>query len=299
MRIVVTGREGQLARSLAERLSHHELLFAARPEVDLTKRGDVSRAIVEARPDWIINAAAYTAVDQAEKEEPIALRVNGEAAGEAAAAAAEVGARFIQLSTDYVFDGSRSGAYRETDTPCPQSAYGRSKLAGEEAVRAATRCHLIIRTAWVFSPFGRNFLRTMLQAASERSELKVVDDQRGSPTSALDLADGIAAAIAQVSARPSDRLWGTYHLAGSGETSWCGFAASILDEARALGLPSVPVRAIRTDDWPTPARRPRNSVLDSSLFAERFSFRMPPWQSSMRQVMHRLASGTSPVEARA
>jgi dTDP-4-dehydrorhamnose reductase len=290
MRIVVTGREGQLARSLAERLPAHQLTFASRPEVDLTRPGEIADLIVEARPDCVINAAAYTAVDQAESEEAVALRVNAGAAGEAAEAAAQVGAPIIHVSTDYVFDGSRSGPYLEADTPQPQTAYGRTKLAGEKAVRAGNPRHLIIRTAWVFSPFGRNFVKTMLKAARERNELTVVADQRGNPTSALDLADGIAAAIASIEGGSSNKAWGTYHLAGSGETSWCGFAAAVMEEAESLGLPSAAVRPIRTADWPTPARRPANSVLDSGLFARTFSFVMPAWQSSLRQVVRRLAN---------
>ena len=288
MRILVTGREGQLARSIAERFTGHELLFAARPEVDLAEPGSVSRAILEARPELVVNAAAYTAVDQAETDQPLAFRINGDAAGEAAKAAADVGAPVIQLSTDYVFDGRSDSAYRETDATAPQSVYGRSKLAGEEAVRALNPRHLILRTAWVYSPFGRNFVRTMLAAAHHRDVVTVVDDQRGNPTSALDLADGIAAAVAG-----DLSSWGTYHLAGSGVTSWCGVAAAVMEEAEALGLPTAEVRPIRTADWPTPAARPANSVLDSSRFADRFGFTMPHWRDSLREVVARIARDAS------
>ncbi|HXH52826.1 MAG TPA: dTDP-4-dehydrorhamnose reductase [Sphingomicrobium sp.] len=295
MRILVTGRDGQLARSLSERLVDHELLFAGRPEVDLTERGSVDAAILAARPDAVINAAAYTAVDQAESEEALAFRINAEAAGEAAGAAAKVGASIIQLSTDYVFDGSGSSAYRETDLTAPQSAYGRSKLAGEQAVRAANPRHLILRTAWLYSPFGRNFVRTMLAAARQRDVLTVVEDQRGSPTSALDLADGIAAVLGRHPAEAIGGLWGTYHLANAGETSWYGFAVAIMDEARGLGLRSAEVRPIRKADWPTPARRPANSVLNSSRFARAFGFTMPHWRNSLAEVVRRIASD-SPAE---
>ncbi len=288
MRILVTGREGQLARSLAERLAGHQLQFVARPEADLAEPGSIARAIVRSEADLVINAAAYTAVDQAESEEALAFRINAEAAGEAAMAAAQIGAPIIQLSTDYVFDGNKPESYRETDRTDPQSVYGRSKLAGEEAVRAGNPRHLIVRSAWVYSPFGRNFVRTMLVAARDRDVLTVVDDQRGNPTSALDLADGLGAALKRMEAATDD-LWGAYHLAGSGETSWCGFAAAVMKEAQALGLPIAEVRPIRTADWPTPARRPANSVLDSSRFAATFGFTMPHWRTSVGQVVGRIA----------
>lgn len=290
MRILITGREGQLARSLADRVTGHEVMFAARPEIDLAEPGSVARAIAEAQPALVINAAAYTAVDRAETEEALAFRVNAEAAGEAATAAADANAAIVHLSTDYVFDGERTGAYRETDPTGPRSAYGRSKLAGEEAVRAANPQHIIVRTAWTYSPFGRNFVRTMLSAARDRDVLTVVADQHGSPTSCLDLADGIGAALAAIAAEPGRAPWGTYHLAGTGETSWFGFAAAVMEDARALGLAVAEVQPISTAAWPTPARRPANSVLDSSRFADSFGFTMPHWRSSLREVVGRLAA---------
>lgn len=288
MKILVTGREGQLARSLAQRLAGHELVFAARPEVDLARAGSVASAIRETRPDWVVNAAAYTAVDQAETDEESAFRINAEAAGEAAAAAHEVGAPIIQVSTDYVFDGTAARPYREGDPTAPRSAYGRSKLAGEEAVRAAGPRHLILRTAWVYSPFGRNFVKTMLAAATRRDELTVVGDQRGNPTSALDLADAIRSAIASDDGALDGR-WGTYHVAGTGEASWFEFATRVMEEASARGLPAARVRPIRTAEWPTPAPRPANSTLDTDRFALSFGFRMPPWQASLADTVAQLA----------
>ena len=287
MRIVVTGTEGQLTRSLVERASLHpgiELLALGRPQLDLEIPGSVAKAIADAAPDVVINAAAYTAVDQAEDEPERAFRINADAAGEIADAAAQAGAAVIQLSTDYVFDGQGSGAYREDAAVNPLGVYGRSKLAGEEQVRAANPRHAIVRTAWVYSPFGRNFVKSMMAAADGRDRLTVVDDQRGSPSSALDLADGLLAMIHVGGG------WGeTYHLAGSGETNWCGFAREIMDQCAANGLPHVPVDPIHTEDWPTRAVRPRNSVLDSGKFSRAFAFAMPDWRKSTRTVVERLA----------
>ena len=196
MRVLVTGQEGQLARSLAERAADHpelDIITTARDLVDLSCAGSVAAAIAAVRPDLVINAAAYTGVDLAEDEPALAFRINAEAAGETAAAALQAGAAIVQLSTDYVFDGESSEPYREDAPANPMSVYGRSKLAGEEAVRAANPLHLILRTAWVYSPFGRNFVKTIVAAARDRDRLDVVDDQHGCPTSALDLADSILA----------------------------------------------------------------------------------------------------------
>jgi dTDP-4-dehydrorhamnose reductase len=290
MKLLVTGTEGQLARSLAERVRLHpaiELVACGRPELDLEVAGSAAAAIARAAPDIVINAAAYTAVDQAEDEPGRAFRINADAAGEVAAAAANVGAAVIQLSTDYVFDGQGSGPYREDAQVNPLGVYGRSKLAGEEQVRAANPRHAIVRTAWVYSPFGRNFVKSIMAAAGVRDRLTVVDDQRGSPTSALDLAEGLLAMV------EAGGGWGeTYHLAGHGEASWCAFAREIMDQCAANGLPHVPVEPIRTEDWPTRAIRPRNSVLDSGRFEQAFGVVMPDWRSATRQLVARLAAET-------
>jgi dTDP-4-dehydrorhamnose reductase len=288
MKVLVTGTEGQLARSLVERARLHadiELVALGRPELDLERLGSAGLAITESSPDVVINAAAYTAVDQAEEEPERAFRINADAAGEIADAAARAGAAVIQLSTDYVFDGRGDGPYREDVLVNPLGVYGRSKLAGEEQVRAANPRHAIVRTAWVYSPFGRNFVKSMMAAAATRDRLTVVDDQRGSPTSALDLADGLLTMI------EAGGGWGeTYHLAGGGEaTTWCGFAREIMGQCAANHLAAVPVEPIRTENWPTRAVRPRNSVLDSSRFEEAFGFAMPDWRLSVREVVERLA----------
>ena len=292
MRILVSGREGQLAQSLAERAAAHphlEIIATSRADADLSSAGSVAAAIASVRPDLVINAAAYTAVDQAEAEPALAFRINAEGAGEAAAAAHAVDAPIIQLSTDYVFDGEAAGPYREDAPTNPLSVYGRSKLAGEEEVRAANPRHLILRTAWIYSPFGRNFVRTMVAAAPDRDILDVVDDQVGTPTSALDLADGILAIVRAWQGQ--SRLGGgeTCHLAGAETVSWCGFATLIMDECRRIGLPAAEVRPISTAEWPTAAIRPCNSALDSGKFARDFGFTMPELRASLGAVVQRLA----------
>ena len=292
MRILVTGREGQLARSLAERAAAHpelELVSTSRAEADLSSSGSVAAVIAAVRPDLVINAAAYTSVDLAEEEPALAFRINAEGAGEAAAAAREVGAAFIQLSTDYVFDGEAAGPYREDAPANPLSVYGRSKLAGEEAVRAANPAHLILRTAWVYSPFGRNFLKSMVAAAGTQDVLTVIDDQAGSPTSALDLADGILSIALAWRDEPAQGRGNIFHLAGPEQVSWYAFARAIMDECRQFGLPVAQVKPITTADWPTAATRPRNSALDSGKFAREFGYALPKLRVSVGAVVQRLA----------
>lgn len=292
MKLLVTGRQGQLARSLSEagsRRTDLRLCFAARPEVDLTQPGSVAAAIRRERPDVVVNAAAYTAVDQAEDEPDLAWRINADAAGEAASAAAEVRAAIVQLSTDYVFDGTAAEPYREDDTVRPLGVYGRTKLAGEEQVRAANPRHHILRTSWIYSPFGRNFVKSMVTAARTRPVLTVVDDQHGSPTSALDLADAIVALVERRSAADSAAEGRTLHVAGLGVTSWYALASAVMEECRRLSLPAAAIKPIRTEDWPTRAVRPRYSALDSGRFAEEIGFVMPPWRESLPAVVRRLA----------
>jgi dTDP-4-dehydrorhamnose reductase len=293
IRILVTGRDGQLARSLAERAAAvpgFDLQAVGRPDLDLERPESIEAAIAATAPDAVVNAAAYTAVDQAEDEPERAFRINAAAAGEVAAAARRAGARIIQVSTDYVFDGSAEGAYPESAPTNPLGVYGRSKLDGEQKVAEANPDHLILRTAWVYSPFGRNFVRTMLAAAHGRDELNVVDDQHGNPTSALDIADGILAILGRWASEPGLGLGQVYHLAGSGETSWCGLARQVFAEAAPLGLPVAQVNPVRTEDWPTRAVRPRNSRLDCAKLERDFGFRAPAWQASVAATVRRLAS---------
>jgi dTDP-4-dehydrorhamnose reductase len=292
MRVLVTGREGQLARSLAERGAADpglSLETMGRPDLDLERPESIEAAIAAAAPDVVVNAAAYTAVDQAEDEPERAFRINAAGAGEVAAAAWRAGARIVQVSTDYVFDGTGEGAYAETAPTRPLGVYGRSKLEGELRVAEANPDHVVLRTAWVYSAYGRNFVQTMLGAAVQRDELSVVADQRGSPTASDDLADGILALIAAWRERPRLGLGSAYHLAGTGEASWFDFASAIFDEARRNGLPAAAVKPIRTVDWPTRTARPANSVLDSSRFAADFRYRSPHWRQSMAAVVADLA----------
>ncbi|TSD99634.1 dTDP-4-dehydrorhamnose reductase [Mesorhizobium intechi] len=292
MRLVVTGREGQVVSSLLEagQLAGVDVIAIGRPRLDLANPDTVIEAIAAAKPDIVVSAAAYTAVDQAEDEPDLAFRVNAVGAGKVAQAAARLGVPVIHLSTDYVFDGSASGDYVETDATAPASVYGASKLAGEQAVAAANPRNLILRTAWVYSPFGKNFVKTMLRLAADRDEIAVVADQWGNPTSALDIADAILHAAATLHRNKDFAAFGTYHLAGTGETNWSGFARHILDTSRVSGGPSARVRDITTADYPTKARRPANSRLSSAKFASAFGWSAPDWRLSTQAVVRRVLS---------
>ena len=293
MRVLVTGRDGQLAHSLAARAAAWpglSLRLVGRPDLDLERPGSIAAAIATAAPDVVINAAAYTAVDRAEEEPDRAFRINSDAAGEVAKAARRSGARIVQISTDYVYDGAAEGPRAETDPTSPLGAYGRSKLEGERRVAEANPDHVVLRTAWIYSARGRNFVRTMLAAAERGEALHVVADQRGSPTAAADLADGILTLVAAWRGSPGLGLGRTYHLAGTGEASWFDFATAIFDEAARLGLPAAPVTPVRSADRPAPAPRPANSVLDSGRFAADFGYRAPPWRLSLAAVIAELAA---------
>ena len=300
MSILIVGRRGQLARSLEERgrlRRGMDLESVGRPDADLEKPGAIARAIADRSPDLIVNAAAYTAVDRAEDEPDRAFRINAEAAGEIAAAAAEVGCPLIHISTDYVFDGSEKRALNETDRVNPINVYGRSKLAGEEAVKAATDRHVILRTSWVYSPFGSNFVKTMVKLVPERNEVSVVDDQLGCPTSALDLADAILHVAGRIADGDVTGLGATYHLPGPGPCSWAQFAAEIFDACRAAGVERVPsVRPIRTEEYPTRAARPASSILDSGLFERTFDHRMRSRKIALQETVDRLRIGATADE---
>jgi dTDP-4-dehydrorhamnose reductase len=273
----------------AAQLPQLEVIALGRPEFDLERPETLTAPIGAISPDVIVNTAAYTAVDQAEDEPEIARTVNAEAAGTIAAAARECGARIIQISTDYVFDGKAEGSYREDDPTSPLGVYGRTKWEGEERVRAETSDHLILRTAWIYSPFGRNFVRTMMQLAETRDIVRVVADQRGNPTSALDLANGLITML-EAWRKGDVGLGRTYHLAGTGVTSWAGLAEAVFDQCRALGRPAAKVEPIATTAWPTSTPRPRNSALDCSRFEADFGYRMPEWRPSVGEVVARLAA---------
>lgn len=290
LRIAVTGWTGQVVCAMLERVPVGvEVIAIRRPELDLANPKTVAPALRAARPDVIVNAAAYTAVDQAESEPDLAMRVNGQAAGEAARAAAALGIPVIQLSTDYVFDGMLDRPYREGDATGPISAYGASKLAGERAVAAANSNHAILRTAWIYSPFGKNFVKTMLRLAETRDEVGVVADQAGCPTSALDIADAIfTVARNLIGQKDEASLRGVFHMSAAGEAVWADVAEAIFAERERQGGNQVRVKRIATADYPTPARRPANSRLDCGMLARAHGVKLPDWQSSLRACVARL-----------
>jgi len=291
MKLLVVGSAGQLSRSLVERSTDRsgiDLVAIGRPEVDLERPETVAHSIAAASADLVINAAAYTAVDLAEDEPGRAFAVNAAGAGEVARAAAEAGAPVIHISTDYVFDGRSSGRYREDDPTNPLGVYGRSKLEGEWLVRAANPDHLIIRTSWVYSPFGSNFVKTMLRLAADRDEVAVVDDQRGCPTSAPDLADALLTVAEHIRESNSGALGRTFHLAGPDACSWADFAEAIFAVSAGLGGPTANVRRIPTSEFPTKAVRPANSALDSSAFEREFGFALPQGRSSLEAALERM-----------
>ena len=292
MRLLVTGATGQLGWELARSLVPlGEVAALTRDALDLADLDGIAPAVRERQPTVIVNAAAYTAVDRAESEEPLATRVNGEAVGVLAEEARRAGALLVHFSTDYVFDGRKNAPYSETDRPAPLNAYGRSKLYGEDALRQSGCDWLAFRTTWVYGSRGNNFLQTMLRLAAERETLRVVADQRGAPTNARFLADATAHAVRSVMAerRVGGFASGLFHLTADGETTWHGFAGAIVDEARAIGrgapLKVGAIDPIGSDDYKTAATRPKNSMLDNTRFIERFDLRRPAWQDGMKATL--------------
>jgi dTDP-4-dehydrorhamnose reductase len=288
--LLIFGAGGQLGRELMA-LAHAEgvaAIGATRAQADIGDADAVARVIAEARPRLVVNAAAYTAVDKAEGEPDLARAINAVAPGLLAEATAEAGIPLLHISTDYVFDGRKTGAYTEEDAIAPLGVYGRTKAEGEARVRAANPRHVILRTAWVYGIHGHNFLKTMLRLARERDELRVVADQHGCPTATLDLARAILAVDKAL--RAGRDAFGTYHFVGTGRTSWHGFAQVIVAaQAGATGRRPA-VTAIATADYPTPARRPANSELDASLFARTFGYRAEAWQTRTREVVQTLTA---------
>ncbi len=279
MKILLAGCAGQLGRELKRSLAClGEVIACDRRQLDLAQ-ADSLRAMVRAMgPTVIINAAAYTAVDKAEAEPAAADAINALAPGILAEEAKRTGALLIHYSTDYVFDGTKATAYTEDDTPAPLSAYGRSKLAGEQAIVAAGARHLIFRTSWVFGLHGANFMKTMLRLGKERDELRVVGDQVGAPTWTRHLADVAALTLAR-----KEIPDGLYHLAAAGETSWHGYAEAIFAEAQRSGLmeKSPVVHRIASADYPLPAPRPANSRLDCTKFRRDFNLALPDWRTGL------------------
>lgn len=291
MRLLVTGTQGQVVRALIERGAEAGVAIETlgRPQHDLLRPDDLAEAVAASAADVVVNAAAYTAVDKAESEPEAAMAINRDAAAAIAKAAARRGRPVLQLSTDYVFEGTLDRPYREDDAVAPQNVYGQTKLAGERAVAAANPAHVILRTAWVYSPFGANFVKTMLRLGETRDTVRVVADQRGSPTSALDIADAILAIAARLRDAPSDsRLHGVFHLVGAGETTWADFAKAIFAQAQKHGRSPVAVVPIATADYPTPARRPANSRLDNGRLLDVYGIRLPDWRASLAPCVARL-----------
>ena len=298
IRALVTGAAGQVGFELARELEGRaEVVARDRASLDISRAGTLARALREIRPQVILNAAAYTAVDRAESEPEAARAANATAPAVMAEEAKRSGALLIHFSTDYVFDGDKPTPYVEDDAPNPLSVYGATKLAGEEAIRASGCDHLILRTSWVYGARGRNFLLTMLRLAGERSELRVVDDQRGAPTSSRQLARAVrdlllaGAGDRAIESADLDRLRaasGTYHATAAGETTWFAFAQAIFagrGRTRGHGFNAPRLLAIPTREYPTPARRPTNSVLSNAKLNAALGVRVPSWQSGLEETL--------------
>ena len=283
-RALVTGAGGQLGRELLRRGPARDWVVTGvtHAELDIADAVAVRRAVEAANVDLVVNAAAYTAVDQAEGEPERAHAANADGPRHLAEACAALALPLVHISTDYVFDGAKSTGYVEDDPVGPINVYGASKEAGERAVRAALPAHVILRTSWVYSAQGRNFVRTMLQLAAEREELKVVADQFGCPTSAGELAEGVFSIAGLLDGSPE--RYGTFHFAGAGATSWHGFAGAVMELCRPEGVPAPRLVPIPTSDFPRPARRPAHSVLDCGRLQRAFGIAPLPWREALAEV---------------
>ncbi len=282
MRILVMGKDGQVGQELTRLFPpHFQVVSAGRARCDLSDPRAIRDLVRQIEPEAIVNAAAYTAVDKAESEPDLCFAVNAAAPRVLAEEAARLDALLVHYSTDYVFDGQKKEPYTESDPMCPLGVYGASKAEGETAVAAGSGRWLVLRTSWVYGPQGKNFLRTMLRLAAERPELRVVDDQTGAPTSAEAIASATVRLLERYAPRDAAVPSGVYHMTASGSTSWCGFARAIVSAVD----PTPRVVAISTADYPTPARRPKNSVLSNEKFARAFGFRLTPWQEQLENVM--------------
>lgn len=287
MTILVTGGAGQLATALAQE-GGDGVRRVGRPEFDFDRPDTLRRCMDAVRPELVVNAAAWTAVDAAETEPEAAMRANRDGPEALARLCAAAGVLLIHVSTDYVFDGDKGEPYVETDAPNPTGVYGATKLAGEEAVLAANPRSVVLRTSWVYSAAGKNFVRTMLGAALKTDRLRVVADQKGCPTSARDLAAAILAVAARLRDGWRDEHGGVFHAAGEGWTTWHGLAEAVFAAAGARGGRVPAVEAIRTADWPTPARRPPDSRLDCGKLLRVFGVRQPAWQDGVARVVAEL-----------
>jgi dTDP-4-dehydrorhamnose reductase len=283
--ILLFGAGGQLGQEISARAGEFgvRIVPRARQDSDIADAAMVRHCLDEFAPDVVVNAAAYTKVDQAEEEVEEAFRVNAAAPGVLALACSAAGIPLVHFSTDYVFDGTKRSAYREDDTIAPLGVYGASKAAGEDAIRRGCPEHLILRTSWVFGRYGWNFVKAVLKLAGERESLSMVADQYGCPTATADLAEAVFVAAPRLASR--DACWGTYHFAGNGVTNWHRFAQEIVDQQAPLTGRRPKVVPITTADYPTRARRPAYSQLDSGKFAATFQFQAKPWQQRVHDVV--------------
>ncbi|HSR01556.1 MAG TPA: dTDP-4-dehydrorhamnose reductase [Methylophilaceae bacterium] len=286
-KILLTGINGQVGHALQSHLTCFDCVGMSRKKLDLTNAQMIRRVIQEIKPDIIINPAAYTAVDKAESEPELAYAINAIAPGVIAEEAKKLGAALIHFSTDYVYDGSKTTPYDEADEVNPISIYGKSKLAGEDAIRAVGIPHLILRTSWVYGAYGKNFLKTIVKLASEREELGIVADQFGAPTSDLSIAEGVAKLLLKWLPE-KEYMTGIYHLTNTGRTSWHGFACEIVKQYNkrvSLKVAERNIKPLTTADYPTPARRPANSCLNNKKLKSTFDFVLPSWQEGLKDVI--------------
>lgn len=301
-KILLTGVNGQVGHALKTLftqktgLPQYEVIALSRAQMNLGKPHDIKRIVREIKPDLIINPAAYTAVDHAESEPELAYAINAAAPQIMAEEAARLNAAMIHFSTDYVYDGSKTSAYIETDTVNPVSVYGKSKLAGEQAIRHVALPHLILRTSWVYGTYGKNFLKTILRLAAERDSLRIVGDQVGAPTSSESIAEAVISLVDSWQCSQESQT-GVYHFTNIGETSWYGFSCEIINEYNQLAIEkswpalktnSHVITAISTAEYPTPATRPANSRLDNTKLKQTFGIALPSWQQGLQQIMQTL-----------
>lgn len=288
-RLAVTGLNGQVVSAIIERApKDFEIIALGRPQLELARRDAVLSTLRHAGCDVIINAAAYTQVDKAEKEADLAMRVNADGARNVAEAAAALGTPLLHLSTDYVFSGLKKSPYVEEDVTGPTNVYGRSKLAGEANIKKTFSNYVILRTAWVYSPFGVNFVKTMLRLGTDREEVRVVADQIGNPTNALDIADALITISKKLKFSDHSDLRGVFHLTGRGEASWADVAEAVFQIAQSQGHKPVRVCPITTQDYPTLASRPANSRLDNAKLERIYGIRLPDWRISLTACVKRL-----------
>jgi len=296
MKLLIIGSNGQLGWELCQRGKPHgfNIIPLDIPEFDITDPAAIKKVVNQPGVSLVINAAAYTAVDKAESEPKKAFAINCDGPADLAASCNEAGIPLVHISTDYVFDGTREQPYLETDPLSPLGVYGKSKAEGETIVRSLLTDHIIIRTAWLYGIHGNNFVKTMLSLGKEKETLRVVADQYGCPTSAADLAEAILTIAEQIKERP-DIPWGTYHYCGKGKTTWHGFAEKIFELAKQYNLFSIKkVIPVTTAEYPTPAKRPLNSVMDCSMLTKNFGILPAPWQESLERMLRQLYKPPNP-----